>query len=535
MKVYWVRHAAAISRSEWGRTQKLRPLTGGGHRQAQRLLELFDGVALAHLLTSPDLRCRQTLEPLAAQRGLPIQLDSRLSAGRSAAGALALLGELEGRTAVLCSHGDVIPSVIERLCEGGLRLEHDLACEKGSVWVVDAEPGRRARARYVPPPAKAREPGVAEPEDVASQGSEKLRVAVLDLGSTSFHLLVADATPTGEIRRVTREREMLRLGALVGSGGASRSRSASVRSRPARQLRRRAAASRVERLYPVATAALRDARNGRQLARRIGEALGTPVRVLSGEEEAHLMFAAFRQRLAVRDGPALGIDLGGGSLELALGDDSEVHWEATLPLGVARLHGEFVHADPMSREARDAIRARVRSSLAGVARQLARRRPLACIGAGGTLSALARRIVTRRTSWPARAVNQLFLPISELREVAAELAGSPHEERLRMPGLQKPRADLLPTGAVVLETLAGELSLPGIIVSDWGLREGVILEALGARVRQAGRGKVKEKVEPRPSWLWTWISPPRLWTRCFTIARPRPVPPWERERAWSTR
>jgi exopolyphosphatase/guanosine-5'-triphosphate,3'-diphosphate pyrophosphatase len=92
---------------------------------------------------------------------------------------------------------------------------------------------------------------------------------------------------------------------------------------------------------------------------------------------------------------------------------------------------------------------------------------------------LARRIVTRRTSWPARAVNQLYLPISELREVSAELTRSTHAQRLRMPGLQKPRADLLPTGAVVLETLVSELGLGGITVSDWGLREGVILEALG--------------------------------------------------------
>jgi exopolyphosphatase/guanosine-5'-triphosphate,3'-diphosphate pyrophosphatase len=488
MRIYWVRHAAAVRRGDWRRAEKLRPLTSGGHRQAHRLLELFDGAPLLHLLSSPDLRCRQTLEPLAAQRGLPIHLDARLATGRSPAGALDLLGELDGGRAVLCSHGDVIPRVIERLCDEGLRLERDLVCEKGSVWIVDAEPGRRARARYVAPPIKAREPGVPELEleDTEPRPRGKLRVGVLDLGSTSFHLLVADTTPAGEIRRVTREREMLRLGALVARG-ANIPEPICVRAiEAARQLRRRAAASRVERLYPVATSALRDARNGRRLARRIGAALGTPVRVLSGEEEAHLMFAAFRQRLAVREGPALGIDLGGGSLELALGDDSDVHWEATLPLGVARLHSEFVHMDPMSREARDAIRARVRGSLAGVARRLARRSRLDCVGAGGTLSALARRIVTRRTSWPARAVNQLFLPISELREVAAELVASTHEERLRMPGLQKPRADLLPTGAVVLEALASELSLAGITVSDWGLREGVILEALGlASVRSA--------------------------------------------------
>jgi exopolyphosphatase/guanosine-5'-triphosphate,3'-diphosphate pyrophosphatase len=76
-------------------------------------------------------------------------------------------------------------------------------------------------------------------------------------------------------------------------------------------------------------------------------------------------------------------------------------------------------------------------------------------------------------------VNQLFLPVSELRELAAELVASTHDERLRMPGLQKQRADLLPTGAVVLECLANELGLAGFTVSNWGLREGVILEALG--------------------------------------------------------
>jgi exopolyphosphatase/guanosine-5'-triphosphate,3'-diphosphate pyrophosphatase len=200
--------------------------------------------------------------------------------------------------------------------------------------------------------------------------------------------------------------------------------------------------------------------------------------VLSGEQEARLIFAAFRQRLSAHDVPHLGIDLGGGSLELALGDDDEVHWEATLPLGVARLHSELVRTDPMPSETREAIRSRVRELLGPVARRLGRRPPVACVGTGGTLSALARRIVTRRTSWPARAVNQLYLPLWELREVAAELVASTHDQRLRMPGLQKPRADLLPTGALVLASVAAELSLPGITVSDWGLREGVILEAL---------------------------------------------------------
>ncbi len=496
MKVFWVRHAAAVRRGEWRGAERLRPLSGGGHRQAQRLLELFGDVPIAHLLAGPDLRCRQTLEPLAAQRGLPVRLDARLAAGRSASGALALLAELDGEGAVLCSHGDVIPRVIERCRAEGLRLERELVCDKGSVWIVEAKPGRRARARYVAPPAKSRAPGLAllELDEAPPLDSEKQRVAVLDLGSTSFHLLVADATPTGEIRRVLREREMLRLGARVAGGGRIPEADCARAVEAARQLYRRAVAAHAEPVIAVATSALRDARNGRALARRIGASIGVPVRVLSGEQEARLIFAAFRQRLAIRSGLHLGIDLGGGSLEIALGDDNEIHWETTLPLGVARLHEELGQADPMPRAVRDAIRARVKGSLSGVVRRLARCGPIECIGAGGTLSALARRVVTRRTSWPARGPNQLFLPVSELRDVAAELVASTHAERLRMPGLQKQRADLLPTGAVVLESLANELGLAGFTVSNWGLREGVILEALGLagceprQLRQAGAG-----------------------------------------------
>jgi phosphohistidine phosphatase SixA len=484
VRIYWVRHAAAVRRGAWRGAERLRPLSGGGHRQAQRLLEIFEGEPLARLLTGPDLRCRQTLEPLAARWALPLETEARLAAGRSVEGALALISELCGAPAVLCSHGDLIPRVIERLCDEGLRLEGELVCEKGSVWIVETAAGRRARARYVAPPTKAREPGVAEWEDRLARPREKQRIGVLDLGSTSFHLLIADATPAGEIHRVFRQREMLRLGALVAKGGRIPEEACRRALETARRLRQRAAAARVAQLHPVATAALRDAPNGPGLARRIGAALGTPVRLLSGRQEARLIFAAFRQRGLVGEATSLGIDLGGGSLELALGDASEVRWEATLPLGVARLHGELVHEDPMPREVRDALRARVRAAVAGAAREVGRRRPLECIGAGGTLSAIARRVITRRTSWPARAVGQLFIPISELRELATELVASTHAQRLRMPGLQKPRADLLPTGAVVLEALVTELALPGITVSDWGLREGVILEALGlARAR----------------------------------------------------
>jgi exopolyphosphatase/guanosine-5'-triphosphate,3'-diphosphate pyrophosphatase len=481
--VYLVRHAVAVRRTAWTGPERFRPLSSGGHRQAHRLVDLLGRAPLERIVSSPHLRCRQTVEPLAAHRGLALESDPRLEVGASLPGALELLAALGTAHAALCSHGDLVPGLIEHLCARGLRLDGALQCAKGSVWVLEGAPAAPLSASYVPPPAKSRQRGrVRDPDgdlgEPQREGGGKQRLAVIDLGSTSFHLLVVDAQPDGEIRRVLREREMLRLGASIASGGRIRSKMRRRVLECARELRRHAERAGATRLLAVATAALRDAANGRELAARIGEVLGSPVRVLSGREEARVIFAAFRERLALRGGRHLGLDLGGGSLELAVGDDVDVHWEETLRLGVARLHRELVRRDPMGSGAERAVRGRVRELLAPCLPQVRQHRPESCVATGGTVGALARLVATRRTSWPTRRVGQLFVLRSELEELAAELLASNHEQRLAMPGMQKQRADLLPTGALVLETALAELGVDGFTVSDWGLREGVILVAV---------------------------------------------------------
>jgi broad specificity phosphatase PhoE len=498
MTVYLVRHAKAVRRADWAGTDRLRPLTAGGHRQAFRLVEHLDDVALARVIASPLLRCRQTVEPLAARRGLALESDPRLTEGGSIDGARELLAELGEASAVLCSHGDLIPRLLDRLHEEGLVIDDELQCEKGSIWVLE-EPGF-ARARYLPAPTRGADPlpdfGTREIVEAADEdpADRKFRTAVLDLGSTSFHLLVADATSGGEIRRVERERRMLRLGALIAPGRRVPDEVCELAVKTARELRRTARKAKVELWLPVATAALREAENGSELARRIGEAFGASVRILSGQEEARLIFAGFRHRVAVGGGPTLGVDLGGGSLELAIGDDDDVHWETTLPLGVVRLHSELVRDDPMTRGEVEAIRDRVRELLAPHRQEVLRRQPELAVTTGGTVGALARRAATRRTSWPLRSVSQLFVPFQELSELTRELIESTHEERSTTPGIPRQRADLLPTGAVVLETLCDELGLDGFTVSDWGLREGVILEALGLALA----GRRIARAEPAP-------------------------------------
>ena len=443
MKVRLVRHGRAEKGSRWDGPDALRPLTDDGLRHAKRI-----GASIARrppdrLLSSPALRCRQTLEPLAQRLGLSVETRDWLSKGEEPRKIADLLRRERGRNLVCCTHTELLAEIESELDELGVEA--------------------RLIGRGTPGPS----------------ADESERLAVVDLGSTSFHMLVADVTSAGGLVPVARGRAMLELGGWLATGRHIPPHAQSEALRAAERLRRRASALGVTRLLPVGTAALREASNGAELRRQLGEVLEAPVRLLSGAEEARLMFAAFRRRVLLPAGPVLGADLGGGSLELALGDLHRIRREWTLRLGAARLRAELANADPLSPRAVRAIRERVRELVAPVAPALLANPPELAVAAGGSARALGRLVVGLRGMRPARSINQLFVPSAELRAISRQLVAMPRAERLRLPGMKRRRIDLLPVGALVLATLAEALELEGYTLTDWGLREGVLLEAVG--------------------------------------------------------
>ena len=473
MKIHLLRHAKALKRSRWERPDELRPLSGLGRRQALGLVELLAGEPIDRIVSSPHLRCRESVEPLASARKLRVELDGRLAEGQRVAKALELLASLEDCRALLCSHGDLIPDLLCELEERGAEIVGDLRCEKGALWVLEGEPGSRLRATYLPPPR-------SEKDAVDDRGVvRQLRAAVLDLGSTSFHLLVASASSDGELEHIASERAMLRLGAVIQQSGSIPEEICTRALETARKLARVAQRHGVERILPVATAALREATNGALLAEQISGAVGAPVRLLSGEEEARLMFAAFRHQEEDASDVRLGLDLGGGSLELAIGDETAIAWEATLPLGAARVHAQIVRSDPMRAAEVRSLRALVRSRLDPHLAAIRRRAPTRCTATGGSVRALMRLAAARRGRRKRSSESPTELSLRELRELRKALVSADHEKRLRMPGISRQRADLLPCAAVVVETVADALGFERLQISDWGLREGVLLEAVG--------------------------------------------------------
>lgn len=150
--VYVLRHTKAGLRTAWIGVDVERPLTRRGRRQARRLVERFQGLDLERLLTSPSRRCVQTVEPLAAARGLEIETAQELGEHEPADRLRALLGALDDRPTLLCGHGREIAGLVEGLEAGGVAIEGTGGIAKGSVWVLDREDRGVVSARYLPAP-----------------------------------------------------------------------------------------------------------------------------------------------------------------------------------------------------------------------------------------------------------------------------------------------------------------------------------------------------------------------------------------------
>jgi exopolyphosphatase / guanosine-5'-triphosphate,3'-diphosphate pyrophosphatase len=308
-----------------------------------------------------------------------------------------------------------------------------------------------------------------------------MRIAALDLGSNSFHLLVADVHLDGTFTAVAREKEMLRLGDDVARHGLIPGPTADRAIAAIRRLRQLADALGAQEVVARATSAIRTATNGSELVDRIEAETGVEVEVISGNEEARLVFAAVRASVVLEPPPALCIDVGGGSVEIMVGDASGMRWAASVPLGVGRLTAECVTEDPPSRADAKRLDERVRAGLEPLVNEVRSRRPNLAVGTSGTLNDLVRMAValhSGESTMPA-STNALRARRVDIEALHERIMTAKTSERRRMPGLEEQRrAELLPAGSTLLVTALELFDLDGLTASDWALREGIVLDAV---------------------------------------------------------
>jgi exopolyphosphatase / guanosine-5'-triphosphate,3'-diphosphate pyrophosphatase len=301
---------------------------------------------------------------------------------------------------------------------------------------------------------------------------------VIDIGSNTARFVAFEAMPAGVVRPVYETKESPRLGLGTGANG---NLSAEAIGRGIATVKRFAAIVRalgVPKTLAIATSAVRDAPNGAAFVREVARASGVLLRVISGTEEARYAYLGVASAWPLGD--AIVFDLGGGSMQLAEVRAGALRNSVSLPLGVLRLSQRFLEHDPPKRRETEALREYARDALASTVRAFGGRSDRV-FGVGGTVRSLARAAIELR-EYPVRRVHGYPLYDHDLEALRELLGEMPSEKRRAVPGIGADRADVVLAGVGVIEELLGTVRAERVVVSGTGIREGLALEAIGARL-----------------------------------------------------
>ena len=316
----------------------------------------------------------------------------------------------------------------------------------------------------------------APPGRPARASDTHMRIAAIDIGTNSVHMIVVQVRPDRSFEVVDREKEMVRLGS-GGLGGRALTEAATTAALQALSKFRRLAESRdVDEIVGAATSAVREADNGREFLDAILDRTGIRVRVISGAEEAKLIHHAAVYGVDVADSPAVVIDIGGGSVELTRGTAARTHVAHSAKIGVIRLTEQFVRTDPIVERDIRRMTAYVTEEIAGVVDQIVKLGFERVIGTSGTILSLGALAVGNGRAVGSDALRNRRIPAKQIRRVRHELSGMTLADRLRIPGLDPRRADLAVAGAIVLDTILKRLGARDLTLCDLALREGLALD-----------------------------------------------------------
>jgi exopolyphosphatase/guanosine-5'-triphosphate,3'-diphosphate pyrophosphatase len=310
-------------------------------------------------------------------------------------------------------------------------------------------------------------------------------VAAIDIGTNSFHLVVARPTGNNRFEILARDKEVVRLGS--GSGDMKELQPDAIERGVAALGRfRRIADTFGAEVHAVATSAVREAENRDDFLEAAQAKANVGVEVISGVEEARLIHLGVLQAVPVFDQQALVVDIGGGSTEFIVGRGGDMLAARSLKVGAIRLTERFFRKEPVKKKAVDEARKFVKSYLPRVEQMVAEAGGFeVAVGSSGTILNVGDMVRARSGGEPVRQVGMRSFTVDDLAEVVDDLASRPRvSDRLAVPGLDPRRADIILGGVIVLEQVFRGLGIEELVLSDFALREGVLLDVV--RRRQSG-------------------------------------------------
>ncbi len=302
------------------------------------------------------------------------------------------------------------------------------------------------------------------------------KLAVIDIGTNSIHMVLAEILPDAGYKILDRFKDVTRLG---DGAFAARRLSDEAMARALSILKTLVTLARnkgFDRMAAVATSAVREARNGGEFVSLVEEHTGLTVRVISGTEEARLIYLGVKNSIALPEKPALIVDVGGGSVELIAGNRERMLHAKSLKLGAIRLADQFLSKTPPPAPMLRVLEETVTNQIRAAIDTFPTKQFDWLVATSGMAGNLAEVIHIKQTGRPLPQHNLAKVSLKDLRSLETELARSSLRARLAIPGLDPKRADTLLPAAVVLRCLMESLALNEMTLCDKAIREGVIYD-----------------------------------------------------------
>jgi exopolyphosphatase/guanosine-5'-triphosphate,3'-diphosphate pyrophosphatase len=303
-----------------------------------------------------------------------------------------------------------------------------------------------------------------------------MRLAAIDIGTNSVHMIVVQVRPDLSFEVIDREKEMVRLGSGGLDGRALTPAAMNAALQALSKFRRLADSHGVDEIIAAATSATREAENGGDFLATVADQTGISVRVISAPKEARLIHLAAVYGVDLGGGRGVVIDIGGGSVEITLGPARDIDRARSFKIGVIRLTERFVRSDPLSGRDERRLVQHINREIGEHVDEIVRRGYQRVIGTSGTILSLGSVVLTAESGTAVDEVRNRRVSAKALHKLRKRLVASDLQERLQVPGLDPRRADLAVAGSVLLDTILRRLGAEDLTLCDLALREGLILD-----------------------------------------------------------
>lgn len=303
------------------------------------------------------------------------------------------------------------------------------------------------------------------------------KIAVVDLGTNTFHVLLASITKE-DVKILYTERAAV----MIGKGGISQgmiTEEAQERALQAlKHFRSIIDQENITEIYATATSAFRNAHNGMSFVQRIKEETRIEIRIINGDEEAEYIYYGVKAALDIGPKNVMVMDIGGGSVEFIICNHQQIHWKQSFEIGAQRLLDLVQSSDPILPEEITHLEDYLNKQLQPLALAVAKYQPVTLIGSSGTFDTFSEIFQHRIHQLTPTSATELPITYKAYLDIAREITSKNREERLKIPGMIEMRVDMIVVACILLSFVMKQYQLQDIRISAYALKEGVLYQSI---------------------------------------------------------